>query len=73
MDNPQVHKSNRERELIEGRGCSLVFVPSCSPDFDAIEEAFSKVKALPRNGAPCQRAVYAVSCANPLITSLFSC
>jgi transposase len=43
MDNPQVHKSNRVRELIEGRGCSLVFVPSCSPDFDAIEEAFSKV------------------------------
>ena len=48
MDNPQVHKSNRVRELIEGRGCSPVFVPSCSPDFDAIEEAFSKVKALPR-------------------------
>jgi transposase len=45
MDNLSVHKSNRVRELIEGRGCSLVFLPSYSPDFNPIEEAFSKVKA----------------------------
>jgi transposase len=48
MDNLQVHKSNRVRELIEGRGCSLVFLPSYSPDFNPIEEAFSKVKAILR-------------------------
>jgi transposase len=48
MDNLQVHKSKRVRELIEGRGCSLVFLPSYSPDFNPIEEAFSKVKALLR-------------------------
>jgi hypothetical protein len=48
MDNPQVHKSNRVRELIEGRDCSVVLVPSYSPDFDPVEEAFSKTKALPR-------------------------
>jgi transposase len=40
----QVHKTKRVRELIEGRGCSLVFLPSYSPDFNPIEEAFSKVK-----------------------------
>ena len=48
MDNLQVHKTKRVRELIEGRGCSLVFLPPYSPDFNPIEEAFSKVKALLR-------------------------
>lgn len=48
MDNLQVHKMKRVRELIEGRGCSLVFLPSYSPDFNPIEEAFSKVKTLLR-------------------------
>jgi transposase len=48
MDNLQVHKMRRVRELIEGRGCSLVFLPSYSPDFNPIEEAFSKVKTLLR-------------------------
>ena len=28
MDNLQVHETKRARELIEGRGCSLVFLPS---------------------------------------------
>ena len=48
MDNLQVHKMKKVRELIEGRGCQLVFLPSYSPDFNPIEEAFSKVKGLLR-------------------------
>jgi transposase len=48
MDNLQVHKTKRVRELIEGCGCSLVFLPSYSPDFNPIEEAFAKVKTLLR-------------------------
>ncbi len=48
MDNLQVHKMRRVRELIEERGCSLMFLPSYSPDFNPIEEAFSKVKTLLR-------------------------
>jgi transposase len=48
MDNLQVHKMRKVRELIEGRGCHLVFLPSYSPDFNPIEEAFSKVKTLLR-------------------------
>jgi len=48
MDNLQVHKMKKVRELIEGRGCRLVFLPSYSPDFNPIEEAFSKVKGLLR-------------------------
>ena len=48
MDNLQVHKMRRVRELVEERGCRLVFLPSYSPDFNPIEEAFSKVKMLLR-------------------------
>jgi transposase len=43
MDNLQVHKMRRVRELIEGSGCQHVFLPSYSPDFNPIEEAFSKI------------------------------
>ncbi len=48
MDNLQVHKMRKVKELIERRGCSLVFLPRYSPDFNPIEEAFSKVKRLLR-------------------------
>jgi transposase len=48
MDNLSVHKSGWVRELIEQRGCELWLLPSYSPDFNPIEEAFSKVKNLLR-------------------------
>jgi len=48
MDNLQDHKMKRVRDLIEGCGCQLVFLPSYSPDFNPIEEACSKVKTLLR-------------------------
>lgn len=48
MDNLSAHKGEEVRELIEGRGCELVFLPPYSPDLNPIEEAFSKIKALLR-------------------------
>lgn len=48
MDNLSAHKSDRTRELVEERSCELLFLPSYSPDFSPIEEAFSKLKALLR-------------------------
>lgn len=48
MDNLGAHRGERVRELIEERGCSLLFLPPYSPDFSPIEEAFSKIKALLR-------------------------
>ena len=36
------------RELIEGIGCELVYLPAYSPDFNPIEEAFSKIKDILR-------------------------
>jgi transposase len=48
MDNLSAHKGERIRELIEGRGCELLYLPSYSPDLNPIEEAFSKTKGLIR-------------------------
>jgi transposase len=48
MDNLTAHKGERIKELIEGRGCQLLYLPSYSPDFNPIEEAFSKIKGLVR-------------------------
>jgi transposase len=48
MDNLQVHKSLKVRELIEGAGASVLFLPSYSPDFSPIEGAFSKIKTIVR-------------------------
>ena len=48
MDNLSAHKGGRVKEIIEGRGCELLYLPPYSPDFDPIEQAFSKVKGLLR-------------------------
>ena len=48
MDNLSAHKGERVRELIEQRGCELLYLPSYSPDFNPIEEAFSKMKGFLR-------------------------
>jgi transposase len=48
MDNLSAHKGGRVRELIEGRGCELLYLPPYSPDMNPIEEAFAKVKGLLR-------------------------
>ena len=58
MDNLSIHKGRKVQQLIEARGCRLLFLPAYSPDFSPIEEAFSKVKAaLRRVGARTQEAL----------------
>src|SRR4051794_24963299 len=48
MDNLSAHKGERVRELIEPQGSKLLYLPVYSPDFNPIEEAFSKIKAFIR-------------------------
>ncbi len=48
MDNLQVHKGAHVHQLIESKGCQLLFLPAYSPDLSPIEETFSKVKAFLR-------------------------
>jgi transposase len=58
LDNLSVHKGARVRQLIEARGCELLFLPAYSPDYSPIEETFSKVKAfLRRAGARTHQAL----------------
>lgn len=51
MDNLSAHKTDRVRELIEAQGAELWFLPAYSPDYNPIEEAFSKIKALLKKAA----------------------
>ena len=44
MDNLGAHRPKRVRELIEERGCELIYLPPYSPDLNPIEEALSKIK-----------------------------
>jgi transposase len=51
MDNLPAHKIGGVREAIERAGATLLFLPPYSPDFNPIEMAFSKLKALLRKAA----------------------
>lgn len=51
IDNLSSHKSHPVREAIEAVGAKLLFLPPYSPDFNPIEKAFSKLKALLRKAA----------------------
>jgi transposase len=51
MDNLSSHKGPKVREMIEAAGAELLYLPPYSPDFNPIENAFSKLKALLRKAA----------------------
>ena len=51
MDNLSSHKGPQIRTMIEAAGAGLLYLPPYSPDFNPIENAFSKLKALLRKAA----------------------
>jgi transposase len=51
MDNLPSHKVAGVREAIEAAGATLLYLPPYSPDFNPIEQAFAKIKALLRKAA----------------------
>lgn len=51
MDNLPAHKVSGVREQIEAVGARLLYLPAYSPDFNPIEMAFAKLKALLRCAA----------------------
>ena len=51
MDNLPGHTGPRVGEMIEEAGASLKYLPPYSPDFNPIENAFAKLKALLRKAA----------------------
>jgi transposase len=51
IDNLSAHKVDGVRRLIEAVGARLLYLPPYSPDFNPIELAFAKLKALLRKAA----------------------
>jgi transposase len=70
MDNLPAHKAAGVREAIERVGATLAFLPPYSPDFNPIENAFAKLKALLR--ARAERSICALWDAVGTIVGLFS-
>jgi transposase len=48
MDNLGAHRPKKIEQIIEQRGCDLLYLPSYSPDLNPIEEALSKIKHILR-------------------------
>jgi len=51
LDNLPAHKPIAIRDAIEAAGAVMLFLPPYSPDFNPIEMAFSKIKALLKKAA----------------------
>src|SRR3954453_14355875 len=51
MDNLQPHKAAGVREMVEAAGATLLYLPPYSPDYNPIENMWSKGKQLPRSAA----------------------
>jgi transposase len=63
MDHLAAHKSAQVEQLIQDKGCQLLFLPASSPDFSPIEEPFSKLKTfLRRVGARTREALQDAIC-----------
>jgi len=70
MDNLSSHKAPAVRAAIESAGATLLFLPPYSPDFNPIEQAFSKLKAHLRKAA--ERTIHGLWNAIGRILNLYS-
>jgi len=70
MDNLSSRKAPAARELVEAVGAKLLFLPPYSPDFNPIEQAFSKLKAHLRKAA--ERTIHSLWNAIGRILDLFT-
>ncbi len=70
MDNLPAHKAAGVRNAIEAAGASLLYLPPYSPDFNPIENAFAKLKAVMR--AKAERTIAALWDTVGAVLDLFS-
>ena len=70
LDNLSAHKVRGVREAISKAGATLLYLPPYSPDFNPIEQAFAKLKALLRKAAA--RTVDALESAIAMALEAFS-
>jgi transposase len=75
LDNLSAHKGDRVRASVEAAGCTLLFLPAYSPDFNPIELAFSQLKAALRRVAArtFETLVAAIGAALAAITPAAAC
>ena len=52
MDNVSFHKTNSVRKIIESVGAKLIYLPPYHPEFNPIEEMWSKIKTCLRKLSP---------------------
>lgn len=52
LDNWTVHHGDEVRDLVAAYGCSLLYLPTYSPDLNPIEHLFAKVKAFVKSLRP---------------------
>ena len=71
MDSLPAHKPNRVRGMIEERGLELLYLPSYSPDYNPIEEAFSKIKEILRRACARTREALLEALGEALIRGQF--
>lgn len=70
MDNLPAHKAAGIREAINAAGATLLYLPPYSPDFNPIENAFAKLKAMVR--ARAERIITALWNAVSYLIELFT-
>lgn len=65
LDNYSIHTAAEVRDLVAAKDCTLLFLPTYSPDLNPIENAFSKLKALLRQAqaATHDALSHAIKCA----------
>jgi transposase len=56
LDNARIHHGGRIHEIVSAAGCSVLYLPPYSPDFNPIELAWSWVKSFVRRLAPRDQA-----------------
>ena len=55
LDNARIHHGGRIQEIVTAAGCSVLYLPPYSPDFNPIELAWSWVKQFVRRLSPRDR------------------
>jgi transposase len=74
LDNARIHHGGRIEEIVTAAGCSILYLPPYSPDFNPIELAWAWVKHFVRRLAPRDRAsrLAAIQAALDSLTAAFA-
>ena len=72
LDNLRSHKVAGIEEAIRAAGAQLLYLPPYSPDYNPIEQVFSKLKPYLEKPPPAQSMTYGLPLANSLVNLLLT-